>query len=596
MRVALAVFSVLVLAVTGVVVYNQFQSTWQDNQKAYFNQALTLAKSDVERAALTGREPKIEQTIVSGFGAQRIDRCTSCHIAVDDPRFDSAKQPLKTHPYSEAMGDVLKNGHWQRKHNFTDFGCTTCHDGQGRGLTVADAHGEEEFWPSPMLGYTTQGDWKKENADHLKGAAFLQANCAQCHTDKDFKGTPEVAKGRELFFKKGCFGCHRIDGLSAGTLGPDLTQIGKERKLDYLWGHTADPRAYSATSIMPKFQMTDAERTSIVIFLKSRHGNSQSESDVQKYVNKTAASVVLPESATALEGAEAAKMSQVERGEKLIHGLACLSCHKLDAQDGGISPDLGYEGMERDDQWLMAHFKSPRSRIPDSNMPAFGLPDADYEALTAYLLSRKTPPSNATSAELYKQLCSRCHGEKGDGKGPNWLYMDPAPRDLTSAPFMNSKPRERFINSLHEGVAGTSMPAWGKVLNDDQINGLMTYVEQTFVKTPRNPIKARKIPDANPQKSTPESIAHGQEIFLQRCTGCHGRKADGNGPNAMDISPRPRNLLNSAFVNKASDHRLFESIEYGVDGTAMPSWIDSYSQNDVGDIINFIRSLNATGK
>jgi mono/diheme cytochrome c family protein len=596
MRVALAVFSVLVLAVTGVVVYNQFQSTWQDNQKAYFNQALTLAKSDVERAALTGREPKIEQTIVNGFGAQRIDRCTSCHIAVDDPRFDAAKQPLKTHPYSEAMGDVLKNGRWERKHNFTDFGCTSCHDGQGRGLTVADAHGEEEFWPSPMLGYTTQGDWKKENADHLKGGSFIQANCAQCHTDKDFKGTPEVTKGRELFFKKGCFGCHRIDGLSAGTLGPDLTEIGKERKLDYLWGHTAAPRAYSVTSIMPKFEMTDAERTSLVIFLKSRHGNSQSESDVQKYNDKNAAAVVLPESATALEGADAAKMSQVERGEKLIHGLACLSCHKLDAQDGGISPDLSYEGLLRDDPWMMAHFKSPRSRIPDSNMPTFGLPDSDYEALTAYLLSRKTPPANVTSAELYKQLCSRCHGEKGDGKGPNWIYLDPAPRDLTSAPFMNSKPRERFINSLHEGVAGTSMPAWGKVLNDDQINSLMTYVEQTFVKTPRNPIKARKIPDSNPQKSTPESIAHGQEIFLQRCTGCHGRKADGNGPNAMDMSPRPRNLLNSAFVNKASDHRLFESIEYGVEGTAMPSWIDTYSQNDVGDIINFIRSLNATGK
>lgn len=347
---------------------------------------------------------------------------------------------------------------------------------------------------------------------------------------------------------------------------------------------------------MPKFAMTDAERTSLVIFLKSRRGNSQSESDVQKYNDRTAAAVVLPESATALEGADAAKLSQVERGEKLIHGLACLSCHKLDEQDGGISPDLSYEGLLRDDQWLMAHFKSPRSRIPDSNMPAFGLPDADYDALTAYLMTRKSSPANTSSADLYVHICARCHGEKGDGKGPNWLYMDPAPRDLTNANFMNAKPRERFINSLHEGVPGTSMPAWGKVLNDDQINGLMTYVEQTFVKSPRTPITARKIPDVNPQKSTPESIAHGQEIFLQRCTGCHGRKADGNGPNAMDISPRPRNLLNSAFVNKASDHRLFESIEYGVEGTAMQSWIDTYSQNDVGDIINFIRSLNATGK
>ena len=61
---------------------------------------------------------------------------------------------------------------------------------------------------------------------------------------------------------------------------------------------------------------------------------------------------------------------------------------------------------------------------------------------------------------------------------------------------------------------------------------------------------------------------------MQRCTGCHGRKADGNGPNSIDMSPRPRNLRNSAFINATSDHRLLESVTYGVEGTAMPSWMD----------------------
>jgi hypothetical protein len=32
---------------------------------------------------------------------------------------------------------------------------------------------------------------------------------------------------------------------------------------------------------------------------------------------------------------------------------------------------------------------------------------------------------------------------------------------------------------------------------------------------------------------------------------------------------------------------------YGVDGTAMPSWVDyGLSQNDIGNLINFIRSMN----
>ena len=93
--------------------------------------------------------------------------------------------------------------------------------------------------------------------------------------------------------------------------------------------------------------------------------------------------------------------------------------------------------------------------------------------------------------------------------------------------------------------------------------------------------------------NSPDSIRHGEAIFLERCSGCHGRKQDGKGPNSLDISPRPRNLRNSAFINSVPDRRLFESILYGVQGTAMPSWIDyGLSQNDVGDLINFIRGLN----
>ena len=74
---------------------------------------------------------------------------------------------------------------------------------------------------------------------------------------------------------------------------------------------------------------------------------------------------------------------------------------------------------------------------------------------------------------------------------------------------------------------------------------------------------------------------------------CHGRKADGKGPNSLDINPKPRNLRNTAFVASVDDKRLFESILYGVQGTAMPSWIDyGLSKNDVGDIVNFIHSIN----
>jgi len=158
---------------------------------------------------------------------------------------------------------------------------------------------------------------------------------------------------------------------------------------------------------------------------------------------------------------------------------------------------------------------------------------------------------------------------------------------------MNTKPRARFVQSIQEGVAGTSMPPWGKVLTSEQVNGVLSYVLQTFTREPERQVKPRNLPDHNPVASSASSIAHGEQIFLQRCTGCHGRKADGKGPNSLDILPHPRNLRNSWFVDRLTDRRMMESILYGVQGTAMPPWIDyGLSQQDVGDIMNFIRSLN----
>ena len=120
---------------------------------------------------------------------------------------------------------------------------------------------------------------------------------------------------------------------------------------------------------------------------------------------------------------------------------------------------------------------------------------------------------------------------------------------------------------------------------------MKSFAKQIFVEQ-----KRRNIPETNPVASSAESITRGEQVFELRCTGCHGRKADGKGPNSLDIFPHPRNFRNHWFVESVPDKRLFESIEYGVQGTAMPSWIDMMSTNEVGDVINFIRSLQTTRK
>ena len=587
MRLALAIASLVVLVVHGVVFRNQFFHEWERHQSAYIEQARSMSKNDRERKELETRSPRIEQIIVSSFGDTHVDRCTTCHIAADDPRFAGHAEPLKTHPYSTAMGDVQRNGQWERRHKFSDFGCTVCHDGEGRGLETFYAHGEDEFWPDPLTGFVTQANWRKDFSPKLKGKEYMEANCAQCHTEEGFAGTPHVERGRKLFYAMNCYGCHKIDGMSEGTLGPDLTEAGKKFKVDYLWESIVEPRANLATSFMPDFHLGQADVEALVIFLKSRRGVNFAETSLDRYKAHVANVAVVIPPGTAGEKA----------GQQLLGDRACTACHKLGDRDGGIAPDLSYEGLIRDDQWLGDHFVNPRSRIPDSIMPAFRFPAEDFERLSAYLVSLKTPPPPIVDAKTtFTNLCARCHGDKGDGQGKVAWYIDPSPRDFTKPCFMASKPRSRFVASIEEGVGGTSMPPWKRILKEEQINGVLDYVMQNFAKEPFKELKARNIPEKNPVASSSESIARGEQIFQMRCAGCHGRKADGKGPNSLDIFPHPRNFRNYWFVESVPDRRLFESIEYGVQGTAMPSWMDMLSTNEVGDAINFIRSLQSTSK
>lgn len=597
MRLALAIASFVILVVHGLVFYDQFFHKWERHQTAYFDQARAMAKTETECAGLEGRSPRIEQIIVTRFGDNRVDRCTTCHIGNDDPRFKDHAQPLRSHPFSEELGDKLVNGKWERRHKFSDFGCTVCHDGQGRGLDTFDAHGEDHYWPSPMLGFVTQ-NWRADFKPKLKDKTLMQANCALCHTEDNFKGTPLVAKGRQLFFDKNCYGCHKIEGLAAGTLGPELSEVGKKFKPDYLWESIVEPRANSATSFMPKFDLNDEEVKALVVFLKSRRGMNFSETSLDRYragLNQGKAESSASEGvvATTLKTEPGAGASLIALGEKLINDRSCLACHKLGNRDGGIAPELSFEGLLKDETWTMKHFRDPRSRISDSIMPSFSFPDTEFQAMTAYLMSLKTPPVLNDSSGTYSTLCARCHGDLGNGKGLISVYLDPYPRDLTKAGFMNSKTEERLMKSIREGVTGTSMPAWGRVLNDEQIRGVLDHIQKNYVKDSRRPLKTRPLPETNPVQASAESINRGEQLYLQRCTGCHGKKADGKGPNSLDIQPRPRNLRNADFMNSISDRRLFESILYGVQGTAMPPWVDyGLTQKDVGDLVNYLRSFN----
>jgi len=116
MRLALAIASFVILIVHGIVFYNQFFHKWENYQTAYFDQARSLAKTDVEKVALEAQRPRIEQAIVTQFGDARVDRCSTCHIAADDPRpgyiFDDA---VRTKAIDPEIGIPLAKLDWMQQ-------------------------------------------------------------------------------------------------------------------------------------------------------------------------------------------------------------------------------------------------------------------------------------------------------------------------------------------------------------------------------------------------------------------------------------------------------------------------------------------------
>jgi mono/diheme cytochrome c family protein len=93
-----------------------------------------------------------------------------------------------------------------------------------------------------------------------------------------------VARGQRVYLDKGCGGCHTVEGLSAGTVGPNQTRIGSvaETRIpgmsaeDYIHESILDPSAYVVEGypdgVMPKNynELLETEQISdLVAFLLS---------------------------------------------------------------------------------------------------------------------------------------------------------------------------------------------------------------------------------------------------------------------------------------------------------------------------------------
>jgi cytochrome c oxidase cbb3-type subunit 2 len=209
--------------------------------------------------------------------------------------------------------------------------------------------------------------------------------------------------------------------------------------------------------------------------------------------------------------------------------------------------------------------------------------------------------------KLYRRYCIGCHGSLGDGNGENAPWIDPKPRDFTSATFKcRSTPTgtlptdQDLYNSVGRGFYESNMPHWDALPDQNRID-LVAYIK-TF--SPRwKTEKAGDPINVPPEPAiTMQSISHGSELFQKmECWKCHGQQGRGDGPSAATLTDskdqpiRPYNFADassdSRFKCGTTNQDLYRIFMTGLDGTPMPSFADVIQPNDAWDLVHFLRTL-----
>lgn len=101
--------------------------------------------------------------------------------------------------------------------------------------------------------------------------------------------------------------------------------------------------------------------------------------------------------------------------------------------------------------------------------------------------------------------------------------------------------------------------------------------------------------------SGPPDIMRGAALYAQNCASCHGIRGNGRGPAAAGLDPAPIDFTDESRARQRSLFALYQVIDQGLDGTAMPSFAhltpdDRWALAFYTGQFAFAGDLPATGK
>jgi len=323
--VLLAVASAFLVSGVAVLLVDA-RPTWRHYQEQFEDIVREHHGAAVPDEELRG----IQQIWVEPLGV--VDRCTTCHQGVQWSDLAADEHPWRPHPHPELL----------RSHPVEEYGCTSCHGGQGYALDEDGAHGPSQHWEEPLLGRGLAAAYDADDPPPL-----YEIRCNVCHRyERETPGMPVINRAKALVRDKGCVICHAIDG-SGGRFGPDLTAAGDKKPglydfsvyageplsvLNWHIAHFVTPAEVVPTSIMPDIDLEAADALALSMLMMSWRDDGR----------------LRPRYLPGAVYGEGQSPEEMERDRRLRESEGaffventCYVCHSVEAHDIQSPTDMG---------------------------------------------------------------------------------------------------------------------------------------------------------------------------------------------------------------------------------------------------------------
>src|SRR5262245_11262799 len=293
----------------------------------------------------------------------KVDRCTTCHLAIDKKGYEKAPQPYTTHPNVEMF--------LQGPHPIDRIGCTVCHQGRGRATGFVNA----VHTPSSTEQEKAWGRYSGSEAYHrlhywdfpMTAKGHTESQCLKCHQGVvDVPKADHLNTGLFLVEKYGCYGCHKIKGWeSLRKVGPDLTRVTGKTNPDWIFRWIKEPKGFRPTR-MPQIWDVRVDET-----------------PAQKARNDVEANAVVAylEANSTAESYPAPPAGDLAAGRKAFETIGCLACHRVGDDRRGMEPigaasfrthgpNLDGTGSKVSAGWRYPWIQDPKSYWHGTKMPA----------------------------------------------------------------------------------------------------------------------------------------------------------------------------------------------------------------------------------